>query len=246
MKQLRILGALITAEDIRGWLRSPCEKIRCTEKNRPSIGAVLILDTPRMLVAMSAISYVVGLSIYLVCVYTTNLDSDAGPVNSRNAMVTYFVALWFCLALYTKADLFDWYTDRNRTWLEIMLTLATLRKLCLGKHERECEDELPTYIGGTLFPPLHQPKIRQIPSDTIQESQARVSTSEKQNPVPQMTAELRPDSPHTLASSLPTQLVTSTLNEAIESRKRCIAADERFLEALKGFRAHMASPGISR
>ena len=115
MKQVRLLGMLICPNDVKEWLRAPPKKIACVYKNYPSLRAVLILDTPRWLVGMAAIFFVIGLSIYVAFLYINNVGPQAGPEDTRNMLISYYAFLPICMAIYSKAELFDAYAEPELT-----------------------------------------------------------------------------------------------------------------------------------
>ena len=108
MSQLRTFGRLITAKDVREWLQ-----IKENRKAVPSPSAVIILDTPRGLVDMAAISFTLGLSIYVVFVFVNDLDVNAGKNDSRNIVIAYFVSMYFAATLYSRSKLFESYAGSN-------------------------------------------------------------------------------------------------------------------------------------
>lgn len=221
MHLLRMLGRLVTAAKVKDWLRSPPERVRSRYKNRPSIAAVLILDTPRALVNTAAVTFIVALSIYVVFVFVNHLDLDAAPDDSRNVVIVYFVALWFCMALYTKADMFDYYTNRRRTWRDIVHVWATTVNL-LGSRVSDHEDELPTHSSNE--------ERSTIQTGGVQPLNGAESTIEgRQDPTIPSTQEESPVS--AIESSL-----MAVLNEAIDARRRCLQADEQLVAALERYK----------
>ncbi|MCJ1389923.1 hypothetical protein MMC18_002780 [Xylographa bjoerkii] len=113
MVQMRLLGPLTSEEKVHKWLLAPAESIKCRDKRQPSVRAVLIIDTPKWLVGMAAITFVIGLSIYIVFVYVNNVDPLAGPKDDRNILIAYFCLFPICGFLYLKAELFEYYVNQN-------------------------------------------------------------------------------------------------------------------------------------
>jgi hypothetical protein len=113
MHLMRTLGSLTTDKEIQAFLRAPVEKIKpeWEDKNQPSLAAVLILDSPKSLVDLSVLAFLVGLSVYILFIWINKLDLDAGSGDSRNVFIFYIVTLWVCVGLYNKARLFNYYSQ---------------------------------------------------------------------------------------------------------------------------------------
>ena len=225
MRLNRIVGALVTPEAIKDWLRAPSSKIRSRDKNRPSVSTVLILDTPRTLVTMASVSFVMGWSIYVFFVYIYGLDHVAGSNASMNTMIFYACSLWFAIAVYLKADIFDYYTDREHTWLAIREMIAAVLGLFSGRG--------PDY-------------------DSEEDGYSMPSTQRRSPPPPQAAAHSHnihgaghgwPPTPSegSERKSLGNALLAEALRESIEARRRAIESDEQFVRALQMYQPDMHS-----
>ena len=218
MHQLRILGKLITTESVKDWLRAPIERVFSRDKNRPSISAVLILDTPRGLVNISVVSFVIALSIYVVFVFVNKLDTDAGENDSRNVLITFFVSLWLCMALYSKANLFDYYAGRHRDWLDIVLMWISILEILSGDFT-DPDEELPTHSVNKPNNSTRLDANGNLPAGSVllRVGDGTSDDSERDKAVT-------------------TDYLKAVLDEAINARRRCLEADERFVKALELYR----------
>ena len=113
MHLIRVLGALISEDEIKSWLVAPVHRIMPghDDKRQPSLAAVLILDTPKSLIDISVFAFLIGLSIYVLFVWVNKIDTEAGKSDSLNVFIVYIVTLWLCVALYHKAQVFDYYSE---------------------------------------------------------------------------------------------------------------------------------------
>lgn len=233
MYQLRTFGRLITAKDVRNWLRGLPREIKDSSKNVPSAAAVLVLDTPRGLVDMAATSFVCGLSIYIVFVFINSLDVNAGEHDSRNIVVAYFASMWLCGTLYSRSLVFDIFVDSTPTWKDLFRYLGfnkhdLLRKPFGPDADIEHGQHLPAAVNRTS-PPNPQ-EMAAIPSVAAKAhtghvasiirrfTENRSATNNWQNPYPASTEPLS---------------VTIALQETIIARRRCLEADERLLNLLE-------------
>lgn len=219
MHQLRILGRLVSPEKICDWLRAPPDRIQSRYKNRPAISSVLILDTPRALVNLAALAFIVALSIYIVFTYVNNLDTDAGPYDSRNVVIVYFVSLWFCLALYQKANIFERIAQKVEVEKDLRTAYDSVKGAFTGNYQ-DPEDN-PSSIPEMLrHRALSAPTKEAYPSSTRADKQYDTGNRPQGRP-----------SNNTTESTL-----AELLEQTIDARRKCIEADERFLKALTDYK----------
>jgi hypothetical protein len=67
----------------------------------PSVGSVVAISAPQCLLSMSLLNLLLGIGVYLGFTWTSKLDTDAGPHDSRNIMVVYLVSMIFCSLVYS-------------------------------------------------------------------------------------------------------------------------------------------------
>ena len=205
MSRLRTFGRLITAKDVREWLQ-----IKGNRKAVPSPSAVIILDTPRGLVDMAAISFTLGLSIYVVFVFVNDLDVNAGKNDSRNIVIAYFVSMYFAATLYSRSKLFESYAKPASFWARLAPPLGFEPNDMSQKVADQGVD--PEQGGG---------KIQPLPQWRTQED-----TSLHMEMMPSSTPQ---------AESLDAERLTlvAALQETITARRQCLEADERLLNVLE-------------
>ena len=98
----REIGKLYQAALIRDWLSAAPqsgldETGRGEKKERnASISAVFLLSAPYTMMSYAIFGFILGLAIYQGFVWTRNLDTDAGKINSRNVFIAYIVSTGFC------------------------------------------------------------------------------------------------------------------------------------------------------
>ena len=211
MHQLRLLGRLVTRDKIIEWLRAPPQLVRCEDKNQPSLRAVLVLDTPRWLVDMAAVTFIVGLSVYTVLVYVNDLDTEAGSKDSRNVVIAYFFTLPFCMLLFSKAALFDYSTSPDRSWNAGFFwdKLEGIWRAIIGKfpsEEQDLEFQQPSPAQG-------QPVLPDIAAQVNE-----TDVEHKEHMGPTMTID---------------ESLVGLLQTVVESRRRAAEADERLAKAFE-------------
>lgn len=234
MYQLRTFGRLITAKDVKKWLRGLPREIKESTKDVPSAAAVLVMDTPRGLVDMAAASFVCGLSIYVVFVFINNLDVDAGRNDSRNIVIAYFASMWLCATLYSRSFVFDIYVGSTPSWKELARYL--------GFHN----DQLPTPFdedvdlehGNERRGPVPPSKVK--PSDQLEmTSMPYIAGKADPSHVTSIIRRFTKDrsapngwNDSHLAATEPASFTTA-LRETIIARRTCLEADERLLDILE-------------
>ena len=108
----RDIGKLFQPELIRDWL-SASEQMEQEEKKerKASISAIFILSAPYTMMSYSIIAFIVGLAIYQGSVWTRNLDTDAGNLNSRNVFIAYIVSSGFGFVFFSFAGVIKYGED---------------------------------------------------------------------------------------------------------------------------------------
>jgi hypothetical protein len=227
MRLNRIVGGLNTPDAIKNWLRSSPNRVRAKDKNRPSISAVLILDTPRTLVTIASVGFVLGWSVYVFFIYIWDLDKVAGAQNSMNIMIFYGVSLWLAIAIYLKADIFDYYSDKEQTWTAIRQMIASVSNLFAGRPSEEDDEEYhsPIRPGPIINPPIPPLPSSHLTSHTTEMSHIGVNTP----------------SDRSERKSLGNALLAEALRESIDARRKAIESDEQFVRALQMFHPDMHS-----
>lgn len=198
MSQLRTFGRLITAKDVREWLQ-----IKKNRKAVPSPSAVIILDTPRGLVDMAAISFTLGLSIYVVFVFVNDLDVNAGKNDSRNIMIAYFVSMYFAATLYSRSKLFESYAGS-----------AFLAILPPKDMSQQAADQAvdPEHGSGNI--------------QLLPQWRTQGDTSIRTESMPSSTPQAEALDAERLA-------LVAALQETITARRHCLEADEHLLNVLE-------------
>ena len=123
-------------------------------------------------------------------------------------MIFYFVAVWFCAAMYLKADYFSYVTSHDDTLANIKKMSAALRDLVSGRDMEEWDEE-------SLEMELGPPPGRTAPAN-------------------QPTPQLRKD--HSLGSGPSTLSLHEALTSAIALRERATQADIMLIRALANLR----------
>lgn len=105
----RDIGKVYQPELIRDWLSAApqggSEETRPGQKKekKASISAIFILSAPYTMMSYAIFAFNLGLAIYQGFVWTKNLDTDAGKINSRNIFIAYIVSTGFCQLFFSFA-----------------------------------------------------------------------------------------------------------------------------------------------
>lgn len=67
----------------------------------PSVASVITVSAPQILLSVAVFSLLIALGIYFGFTWTRNLDTNAGPHDSRNVFVFYIVGLGVCIIVYS-------------------------------------------------------------------------------------------------------------------------------------------------
>ena len=145
----RTIGKLFQPELIRDWLSAngaPEQTEQGGEKERKvSISAVFILSAPYTMMTYAINAFVVGLAIYQGFVWTRNLDTDAGKINSRNIFIAYIVSSGFGVIFFSFAGVIK--------YVEVLLLQKNSSKLSGSarylQRDSEASPEPETYPSAT-------------------------------------------------------------------------------------------------
>ena len=112
----RDIGKLFQPELIRDWLSAegaPDEMEQGGKKERKvSISAIFILSAPYTMMSYAINAFILGLAIYQAFVWTRNLDTDAGKINSRNVFIAYIVSSGFGVIFFSFAAVIKYLENR--------------------------------------------------------------------------------------------------------------------------------------
>ena len=146
------------------------------------------------------------------------LDLEAAWGDSRNVVIVYFVALWFCMALYRKADMFDYQSTSNVAGYSSYVTSVLD---LLGGQVLDHEDELPSHSSND---DRSNPIGGKQPLDGEKSKESRqgfsVPSAQGKRPVPATESSLM-----------------EVLNEAIDAPRRCLHAEEQLVAALERYKS---------
>ena len=227
MYQLRTLGRLVGAKDVRSWLRG--FPYGCSDNiiGSPSAAAVTILDTPRLLIDMAAGSFVCGLSLYSVFTLVKNLDIDAARHDSRNVVITYFTSMCVIGMLYNRTCIFDILTYVKPSWSTWTVKVGSQDSYVYGPDPNPGDPHLPP---GLLKPisDTRWERPRSLKAEPYKRPDDNVSHLVVGNTSLADTTEEAPRSAH-----IESITYSTALQETILARKKSIEADERLLEALE-------------
>ena len=201
MSQLRTFGRLISAKDVREWLQ-----IEENRKTVPSPLAVIALDTPRGLVDMAAVSFTLGLSIYVVFVFVNNLDVNAGKNDSRNIVIAYFVSMYYVAFLYRGPKSFVNYEGPASLWAG----LAPQSEAMSQKAADQGVDSEQGDGNSQSLPQWRTPEDNSIHMGSLPSSTPKAEALDAER----------------LA-------LVAALQETITARRKCLEADERLLNILE-------------
>ena len=113
------------------------------KERKASISAIFILSAPYIMMSYAIIAFIVGLAIYQGFVWTRNLDTDAGKINSRNVFIAYMVSSGFGGVFFSFAGIIKFAEDlllRQRS-LKAKLDNSALYE----HHEHLQEDGEPSF-----------------------------------------------------------------------------------------------------
>ncbi|KAL9614015.1 MAG: hypothetical protein Q9167_001495 [Letrouitia subvulpina] len=105
----RTIAKLYDLHLIRDWLskppsNSPSQTEEQNYKIKASLPALLLVDSPFELMAMSLGALLAGLGIYQGLIWKNNLNPDSGKAGSRNVLIVFLVALVVCWSSYFLAS----------------------------------------------------------------------------------------------------------------------------------------------
>lgn len=97
----------VDPEDYRPTLRDRKGIItEVTEKCfTPGVTSVITISAPQILLSWSLLSLLLGIGLYFGFIWTRNLDTNAGPGDSRNIMIVYLVSVVVCFIVYSASRL---------------------------------------------------------------------------------------------------------------------------------------------
>jgi hypothetical protein len=97
-KQQRVIGRLLWEErkSIELWM------IRESEQGFPilRLSVVFLFSTTRIFLDIALLTYIIGLGVYLGCVWQSSLDVDAGQSDIHNIFISFCSYTGFCIFLY--------------------------------------------------------------------------------------------------------------------------------------------------
>jgi hypothetical protein len=67
---------------------------------KPSVAAVLTIAAPHILLSVAVFALLIALGIYFGFTWTRDLDTNAGPHDSRNVFIFYVFGLAVCIGVY--------------------------------------------------------------------------------------------------------------------------------------------------
>ena len=138
---------------------------------------MFILAAPYIMMSSAIIAFIFGLAIYQGFVWTRDLDTDAGKINSRNVFIAYIVSSGFGAAFFSFAGIIKYAEDlllRQRS------LKAKLDNSALYEHHEHLQRDgepsfkLETYpstsLAKTAAAPPQSIHIASQPQDTPDES----------------------------------------------------------------------------
>ena len=152
----RDIGKSYQPELIRNWLSTaPPDGPRETglgeiQEKKASISAVFILSAPYTMMSCAIFAFIVGLAIYQGFVWTRNLDTDAGKLNSRNVFIAYIVSTGICELFFAFAG---WIKAIEDLLLHDGLATRLIERLKATELDRRRDDD-------------RHPQLQEHPSDT--------------------------------------------------------------------------------
>ena len=159
----RDIGKLFQPELIRDWLSAegvPEEMEPGGKKERKvSISAVFILSAPYIMMSYAINAFILGLAIYQAFVWTRNLDTDAGNINSRNVFIAYIVGSGFCVIFFSFAAVIK--------YLENRLLLRNTAKTKLSGSTRYPQRDDEPYSEPGIYPSATSAEKLAAPLQTI-------------------------------------------------------------------------------
>ncbi|KAL5354810.1 hypothetical protein ACLOAV_000901 [Pseudogymnoascus australis] len=156
-----------------------------------SLFSTVILETPRSMINISLGSFLTGLAVYFGFLWTRNLDTNAGPGDSRNVFIIFVITVICCIGMYSVPrglKRSDEYVasvySRIRSKLDLMITDAQ------NQARNESSDNSPPEAGRNLPPDGDAELNPNNPSIEVPAPQVRgPSPTSPQNTV--LTAALR-------------------------------------------------------
>ncbi|KAI9641688.1 hypothetical protein NHQ30_009544 [Ciborinia camelliae] len=164
--QQRILGRLLTPQDIRQWIRGPgksCNPHNYVKPSRiqdfgsdierscftPSITSVIIISTPRVLISSSLGLLFIALGIYLGHLSLLNLDPDAKPNNTGIIFLLYVIGL----AVYGSGYIASQFFNDDENFSESDIVHGYLKKWTAsgsGRNQLAAWEIEPIFVGNRV------------------------------------------------------------------------------------------------
>jgi hypothetical protein len=85
---------------------------------KPRISVVLLLSVSRTFLDIALWTYIIGLAVYLGCVWRNNLDADATQFDIRNICIFFWTYTAFCIFAYSLLKSLSSY--RPEDWIQYL------------------------------------------------------------------------------------------------------------------------------
>ena len=165
-RELSSKASGLDAVTILSQLRSAQKSFhKITAGVRGSFSSAQMLQTPSYLINISLGLFVTGLAVYLGFLWTRDLDTNAGPNDSRNVFIIFLVFVVFCISSYsTPRGLKDQEVVPVRLFKRLLLSYDTLKRDMKEKINEELNR--PPDLDS-VFKPISRRKVSGFPEQVV-------------------------------------------------------------------------------
>ena len=224
---------------------------------RGSLFSAQMLATPSTLINYSLAFFYTGLAVYLGFLWTRNLDTSAGPNDSRNVFIIFLICYFFCAWSYWVP-----HALKDKEVIPIRLyrrLLVSYEDLIQGVKERISEQQIQPPGLNSVYKPVPTGKESGLPTQAVENdvrtpedttassvnqfpfhsSQYAEDTINKQR-LRDMLSRHTKDSPNALgtknatnniANDTPNAALISALQAAAQAHDDCANADRKVAQA---------------
>ena len=172
----RDIGKLLKPELIHDWLSAaPQTMLEQTgqegkKERKASLSAIFILSAPYTMMSYAIVAFITGLAIYQGFIWTRNLDTAAGQINSRNVFIAYIVSTGYGGLFFLSAGVIK---AMENLLLQQHSSRAEKRGFMARHRNDEPSSELKEYPPAIPSNPAAAPSQSIRPQNTSDESSSR-------------------------------------------------------------------------
>lgn len=189
----------------------PPDEFGC--RDLPSLSSVILISSPRLALSYSVNSFVIGLGVYLGCIWRRGLDKEGGIHDSRNVFIVYMAVIIICYFFFLQVYLVHAKQESFAKQDKILARLMELREVTLRtagcstsskyRQWRQGPRRGPTNErGDTDVENFHGSGQSTKVTATTKSEHASVNEEQPNDPITLSTGSQKDQEPETLAAVL--------------------------------------------